>query len=139
MRPGKSAWEAGMGIGVELIHHVQIFVPKELEESAKRFYGELLGLREVTKPAAFKDLGGAWYQCGANQLHLSIMRRAKEAEDNHGSPRHVCYMVGDLGRAESVLRQAGVEIIPDDRPHDQWTRFFVRDPGGNYIEIAQRP
>jgi catechol 2,3-dioxygenase-like lactoylglutathione lyase family enzyme len=126
-----------MGIGIAQIHHVQIFVPKDLEQTAKHFYGEVLGLQEVPKPAAFKGLGGAWYQCGANQLHLSIMRRAKEAEDNHGSPRHVCYMVADLGEAERVLRQADVAIIADDRPHDQWTRFFVRDPGGNYIEIAQ--
>ncbi len=125
-----------MGIGIAQIHHVQIFVPKALEQSAKHFYGEVLGLQETPKPAAFKDLGGAWYQCGANQLHVSIMRTP---EDNQASPRHVCYMVTDLGEAERVLRQADVQIIPDDRPHDQWTRFFVRDPGGNYIEIAQRP
>jgi catechol 2,3-dioxygenase-like lactoylglutathione lyase family enzyme len=126
-----------MGIGIAQLHHVQIFVPKELEQTAKDFYGRVLGLQEVPKPAAFKDLGGAWYQCGANQLHLSIFRRPPE--DNHGSQRHVCYMVHNLAEAEQSLRQAGVTIIPDDRPHDQWTRFFVRDPGGNYIEIAQRP
>ncbi|MEP7356881.1 MAG: VOC family protein, partial [Anaerolineales bacterium] len=99
-------------------------------------YGAVIGLRDVPKPAAFKGLGGAWYQCGANQLHLSIMRTP---EDNRTSQRHVCYMVANLGTAEAALRQAGVGIIPDDRPHDQWTRFFVRDPGGNYIEIAQKP
>ena len=125
-----------MGIGIAQIHHVQIFVPKELEQTARHFYGEILGLQEVPKPAAFKGLGGAWYQCGANQLHLSIMRTV---EDNRASQRHVCYMVADLRAAEKALRQAEVQIIPDDRPHDQWTRFFVRDPGGNYIEIAQRP
>jgi len=123
-----------MGIGIAQIHHVQIFVPKELEQTARHFYGEVLGLQEVPKPAAFAGLGGAWYQCGANQLHLSIMRNV---EDNRTSPRHVCYMVADLAEAERVLRQADVAIIPDDRPHDQWTRFFVRDPGGNYIEIAE--
>jgi catechol 2,3-dioxygenase-like lactoylglutathione lyase family enzyme len=125
-----------MGIGITQIHHVQIFVPQELEAAAKHFYGEVLGMREVAKPAAFNGLGGAWYQQGINQLHLSIMR---VPEDNQASNRHVCYMVADLGQAEKVLREAGVEIVPDDRPHDQWTRFFVRDPGGNYIEIAQRP
>lgn len=123
-----------MGIGLTQLHHVQIFVPKELEEAAKRFYGEVMGLQETRKPAAFQGLGGAWYQIGANQLHLSIMR---QPEDNQASNRHVCYSVADLAEAERVMRQAGVEIVPDDRPHDQWTRFFVRDPGGNYIEIAQ--
>jgi hypothetical protein len=88
----------------------------------------------VPKPAAFKELGGAWYQCGANQLHVSIMR------NGGGQPRQPAPRVlyGDrLGEAERVLRQAEVAIIADDRPHDLWTRFFVRDPGGNYIEIAQ--
>ncbi len=122
-----------MGIGLTQIHHIQIFVPKEAEAAARHFYGEVLGLQEIPKPAVFGKTG-AWYQEGNNQRHLSLERRP---EDNLASLRHVCYMVADLAQAERVLREAGVDIIPDDRPHDQWTRFFVRDPGGNYMEIAQ--
>jgi catechol 2,3-dioxygenase-like lactoylglutathione lyase family enzyme len=123
-----------MGIGITQVHHVQIFVPREVEQEAKHFYGEVLGLEEIAKPEAFGKSGGAWYWHGANQLHLSLMRRP---EDNLGSLRHICYMVADLAHAEKVMREAGVEIIPDDRPFEGWTRFYVRDPGGNYIEIAQ--
>ena len=36
------------------------------------------------------------------------------------------------------MREAGVEIIRDNRPLDGWRRFYVRDPGGNRIEIAER-
>ncbi len=123
-----------MSIGLTQIHHIQIFVPSEVEQAAKHFYGELLGLEEIPKPAAWRKNGGAWYRHGPNQLHLSLLR---QAEDNRGSQRHVCYMVADLARAEETLRAAGVEIVPDDRPFDQWTRFYARDPGGNYLEIAQ--
>jgi catechol 2,3-dioxygenase-like lactoylglutathione lyase family enzyme len=123
-----------MGVGVTQVHHIQIFVPKEVEQETKHFYSEVLGLEEIPKPEVFHKNEGAWYQHGPNQLHLSLLRHP---EDNRGSQRHVCYMVADLAHAEKVMRAAGVEILPDERPFDQWTRFYVRDPGGNYIEIAQ--
>lgn len=127
-----------MGIGVTQVHHIQIFVAPEFEPATKHFYGQVLGLQEIAKPEQFHKNQGAWYQHGPNQLHLSLLRHAPGAEeDNHGSQRHVCYMVADLAHAEKVLREAGVEILPDERPFDQWRRFYVRDPGGNFIEIAQ--
>ena len=116
------------------IHHVNVTVPGFLETAAKQFYGVVMGLTEVPKPAESKGRGGAWYQLGPMQLHLSI-------EDGLGadciSKRHVCYTVADLAAAEGKFREAGVEILPDDIPTPGWTRFYVRDPGGNRLEIAQ--
>jgi len=123
-----------MSIGVTQIHHIQIFVPPEKEQEAKHFYGTLLGLTEIPKPESMRKNGGAWYQHGPNELHLS---RETAPMDNPTSRRHVCYMVGDLAQAEKVLREAGVEILPDTQPFDRWKRFYVRDPGGNRVEIAQ--
>ena len=116
------------------IDHVNVTVPKALESAAKHFYGVVMGLLEIPKPEASRARGGAWYQLGALQLHLSI-------EDGLGenciSKRHVCYTVEDLTAAEQKFRNAGVEIIPDDLPTPGWSRFYVRDPGGNRLEIAQ--
>lgn len=123
-----------MPVGVTQVHHIQIFVSPEVEQDTKRFYGEVLGLQEIPKPEPHRQYGGTWYQHGPNQLHLSLL---SHPEDNRGSQRHVCYMVAELAHAEKVLRAAGVEILPDERPFDQWKRFYVRDPGGNNIEIAQ--
>jgi predicted enzyme related to lactoylglutathione lyase len=53
------------------------------------------------------------------------------------SKRHVCYAVTDLAKAEERFRGAGVEILPDDMPMPGCSRFYVRDPGGNRLEIAQ--
>ena len=116
------------------LNHVNITVPKSAAEAAKHFYGSVLGLLEIPKPEESRGRGGAWYKLGAMQLHLSIEHGA----DNHASKRHVCYLVADLERAEKQLREAGVEILPDDRPVRGWRRFYVRDPGGNRIEIARR-
>ncbi|HEY6216487.1 MAG TPA: VOC family protein [Pyrinomonadaceae bacterium] len=114
------------------IHHVNVTVPKSLEDAAKHFYREVMGLEEVPKPESSRARGGAWYQLGPVQLHLSV-------ENLEGAPlskRHVCYTVPDLASAEERFRSAGVEIIPEDRPVPGWTRFYVRDPGGNRLEIA---
>ncbi|HEV7799257.1 MAG TPA: VOC family protein, partial [Pyrinomonadaceae bacterium] len=60
-----------------------------------------------------------------------------EAPTTHAKG-HVCFTVADVAFAEERLRDEGVEIIPDDQPVAGKPRFYVRDPGGNLIEIAQR-
>jgi catechol 2,3-dioxygenase-like lactoylglutathione lyase family enzyme len=115
------------------IHHVNVTVPRSLEDQAKHFYGVVMGMAEVPKPESSRGRGGAWYQLGPLQLHLSL-------EDGAGenlSKRHVCYIVHDLSEAEERFREAGVEILPDDVPIPGVRRFYVRDPGGNRLEIAQ--
>lgn len=117
---------------VTALHHVNVTVPPELEEAAKNFYGSVLDLQQVPKPAASRQ-SGAWYEIGAAQLHLSVAAE----EGATLSFRHVCFAVSDLSEAERKFRAAGVEIIPDPRPIAGSPRFYVRDPGGNLLEIAQ--
>lgn len=115
-----------------VLHHVNVTVLPELESAAKEFYGSVLGLKQVPKPAASRQTG-AWYQIGDNQLHLSV-----EAEETGPlSSRHVCFKVPDLKVAEERFRKAGIEILPDPRPIPGTARFYVRDPGGNQLEIVQ--
>ena len=116
------------------IHHVNVTVPKPLEDAAKHFYGVVMGLEEVPKPESSRGRGGAWYQLGSTQLHLSV--EAPLGQECI-SKRHVCYAVSNLAEAEEQFRSAGVEILPDDQPTPGWSRFYVRDPGGNRLEIAQ--
>lgn len=116
------------------IHHVNVTVPKSLEDAAKHFYGVVMRLKEVPKPESSRGRGGAWYQLGEMQLHLSIEDPLRQ---DCTSKRHVCYTVSNLAEAEKRFREAGVEIVPDDQPTPGWSRFYVRDPGGNRLEIAQ--
>jgi catechol 2,3-dioxygenase-like lactoylglutathione lyase family enzyme len=117
------------------LHHVNVTVPKSLEDATKHFYGVVMKLEEVPKPESSRGRGGAWYQLGPVQLHLSIEEARGE---NCISKRHVCYTVSNLAEAEEQFRNAGVEIIPDDIPTPGRSRFYVHDPGGNRLEIAQR-
>jgi catechol 2,3-dioxygenase-like lactoylglutathione lyase family enzyme len=118
---------------VSSLHHVNVTVPPELEAITKTFYGSVLGLKQVPKPAASRQ-SGAWYQIGENQLHLSV---EDEEPGSSLSSRHVCFTVSDLAEAEKKFREAGVEIVPDPRPIPGSPRFYVRDPGGNQLEIVQ--
>jgi catechol 2,3-dioxygenase-like lactoylglutathione lyase family enzyme len=117
---------------VTALHHVNVTVPPELEAVTKDFYGSVLGLQQVPKPATSRQ-SGAWYQIGATQLHLSVEAGVSHSERSS----HVCFAVDDLNATEKRFRDAGVEIVPDPRPAPGSSRFYVRDPGGNQLEIAQ--
>jgi catechol 2,3-dioxygenase-like lactoylglutathione lyase family enzyme len=125
-----------MALDIIELNHVNVTVPRAAEESAKHFYKSVLGLEEIVKPDASLKRGGAWYRQGPIEVHLSI---GEDVPGGRPSKSHVCYVVRELATAEQRLREAGVEIIPDHRPPvPGWPRFYVRDPGGNLIEIAQR-
>lgn len=117
---------------IKQLHHVNVTVPSDLEAATKKFYSSVLGLEELPKPEGTRK-SGAWYQIGAVQLHLSI----EDGADGRLSARHVCFAVSDLDETQRRLQDAGVEIIPDDRPLSGAHRFYVNDPGGNRIEIVQ--
>lgn len=117
---------------ITALHHVNVTVPAELEDAAKQFYGLVLGLKQIPKPATSRQ-SGAWFEIGNAQLHLSV-----EDEEQALSSRHVCFAVSDLAEAERRFREAGVVIIADPRPNPDSPRFYVRDPAGNQLEIAQQ-
>jgi catechol 2,3-dioxygenase-like lactoylglutathione lyase family enzyme len=123
-----------MSIGITKVNHVNVTVPAAREADARHFYGVLLGLQQIPKPAGPRQNIGAWYQLGESQLHLSL----EDGVHNEASDAHVCYQVADIAAAQRELSNAGIDVIPDPRPPaGGQTRFFVRDPGGNLLEITQ--
>ena len=120
--------------GITCIDHVQLTVSVEQVPAAVHFYGELLGLSAIEKPEELKHNPGAWYQIGATQLHVSGERL--DADANAASKRHVCFMVDDLKAYRRRLEQLDVAIIEDKQPMKGFERFYLRDPGGNRLEIA---
>ncbi len=123
-----------MSIGFVKVNHVNVTVPAALEAAAKHFYAGVLGLPEIPKPAGTRQNMGAWYDLGGPQLHLSI----EDGVQHELSDAHVCYQVADIAAAKLQFETAAVAIIPDPRPPKGYSRFFVRDPGGNLIEITQK-
>jgi glyoxylase I family protein len=117
-----------MPLQITHLDHASVLVT-DLDRS-RRFYGGLLGLREIPKPRTF-TFSVLWFDLGGEQLHLLL---APEADTV--SPRHFALRVADIDAARSHFRSHGVAIretvvIPGA------DRFFVTDPDGNRIEIIQ--
>lgn len=99
-------------------------------ERSRRFYGGLLGLKEIHKPRTF-DFVVVWYDLGDQHLHLLL----KEQPDSL-SPRHFALRVADAVAARQYFRERGVPT-QETTPIPGADRFFIHDPDGNRIEIIQ--
>jgi catechol 2,3-dioxygenase-like lactoylglutathione lyase family enzyme len=128
---GSLGSEPAAGIGVIGIDHVLLLMPVRGERDARRFYGELLGLREVEKPAELADRGGCWFVGpGDAAIHLGVDQRFIAARR-----AHVCLIVADLAAARRLLAAAGAPIV-EDHANLGIARCYTADPFGNRIELV---
>ena len=113
------------------ISHVQLAMPRGQEAAARAFYGQLLGLPELLKPAAFAARGGCWFALGdGQQLHLGV-----ETPFQPARKAHPCLQVDDVPALRAHLEAQAVTTTSDDlRPNVQ--RFYCADPFGNRLEFA---
>jgi catechol 2,3-dioxygenase-like lactoylglutathione lyase family enzyme len=116
---------------IQGLDHVQVAAPAGCEEAARRFYSGLLGMSELEKPAALQARGGAWFACGANQLHVGVTPDFAPATKAHPALR---VSLDDLDQLAERLKEAGVELRWDDAIPDV-RRLYVADPWGNRIEL----
>jgi catechol 2,3-dioxygenase-like lactoylglutathione lyase family enzyme len=113
---------------VTQIDHVSVVITNV--ERSRRFYRDLLGLKEIAKPRTF-DFVVVWFDLGNQQLHLLL----KDHPDTI-SPRHFALRVADAGAARAYFRERGVPA-QETTPIPGADRFFIADPDGNRIEIIQ--
>jgi glyoxylase I family protein len=113
---------------ISQLDHVSVVITDV--ERSRRFYGEVLGLREINKPRTF-DFVVLWFELGNHTLHLLL----KDVPDTL-SPRHFALRVDDAAAARKYFQNLGLRV-------DETTlipgadRFFLSDPDGNRIEIIQ--
>lgn len=118
-------------VGIERIHHVQLAAPPGSEDDARRFFGTILGLREIEKPENLRGRGGAWFAGPGLEIHVGVedpFRPAKKA--------HVALQVHGLQEFRRRLESAGVETW-DDEPLPGCRRFYTGDPFGNRMEFLE--
>jgi len=114
------------------IDHIQIAVPRALEDQCLKFYREIFAFSEIAKPDELRARGGAWFQVGTLQMHIGV-----DPDASPKSKRHICFLTGDLERARSFIVEQGI-AIDSEGVAEGLKRFFIRDPAGNRIEIGQR-
>jgi catechol 2,3-dioxygenase-like lactoylglutathione lyase family enzyme len=113
---------------VTQIDHVSVLITDV--ERSRRFYRDLLGLREIHKPQTF-DFVVVWFDLGNQHLHLLLKDRPDTI-----SPRHFALRVTDAGAARVYFRDHGI-ATQETTPIPGADRFFIHDPDGNRIEIIQ--
>ena len=104
-------------------------MPAGQEETARRFYSDLLGMSEIPKPSELAKRGGCWFESGSVQVHLGV-----EAEFRPAKKAHPAFTCGNYDGLISRLRAAGIEAQEaEDIPGVR--RCHVQDPFGNRIEL----
>jgi catechol 2,3-dioxygenase-like lactoylglutathione lyase family enzyme len=114
--------------GLQGIDHCSVLITDV--ERSRRFYRDLLGLKEINKPRTF-DFVVLWFELGNQQIHLLL----KERPDTR-SPRHFAVRVTDAEAARRYFQRHGV-ATEETTPIPGADRFFLSDPDGNRIEIIQ--
>ena len=114
------------------LDHVQLAMPPGEEAAGRRFYGQVLGLEEIAKPASLAGRGGAWFRGGGVEVHLGV-----EADFRPARKAHPAFRVRGLS---GLIRRCVDAGHPVERavPVPGVERVYVHDPFGNRIELVER-
>src|SRR5271168_5393851 len=113
---------------VDQIDHCSVIITDV--ERSRRFYRDVLGLKEINRPRTF-DFVVLWFDLGNDMLHLLLKDKADTI-----SPRHFALRVADANAARTFFHERGVPTS-ETTPIPGADRFFIQDPDGNRIEIIQ--
>lgn len=130
---------------IRKLDHVS-FLVKDVECS-RRFYHQVLGLREIPRPGNASNVG-AWL---TNDEHSFEVHLIGENEDGrvaqthtqyrrdelaHGQGSHAAFEVENLEATIQHLGTLNVEIMGGPRPRgDGVQQIFICDPDGYMIEL----
>ena len=128
------------------VDHLNVQVPPDREEEAVSFYRDLIGFKQLKKPDSLGPAGGhfcisedPWYE-----LHVGIARgtSSKDLDFKHALRNHLAFQVNDLQEARKRFEKEGIKIIKAEASYSKdrnfhQDRFFIRDPGGNLLEIME--
>ena len=112
------------------LNHVSISA-RDVEESA-HFYEEIFGLERLPTPTFGNPV--VWFQLGHSQLHL-FQRSEHEAPQFH----HIGIEVDDFEAFYRRLTELGIRDSDSLGPIRELpsgeVQMYLRDPGGNLVEI----
>jgi glyoxylase I family protein len=127
---------------IETLHHASL--PVTHLARAKRFYGDVLGLREIDRPPF--DFPGAWYAVGDRQIHLIVAAGSTFRDGKAVDTRDIHCAIRVASYREAVEHLRALGYTPDAADELRRTRespratagfpqVYVLDPDRNVIEL----
>ena len=122
-------------IEIARLDHVS-FAVQDVDAS-RRFFGTVLGLPEIERPAF--DFRGAWFGIGDRALHLS----EQEGATRGGAARltradHMALEVKDMDAVKEALESAESPSQLGTNDRLGFRQIFCADPDGHTIEFISR-
>ena len=123
--PAADEHPAAEPLPIGAVNHVGVMTRRVAE--SRRFYREVLGFREVSRPNF--DFDGAWLYNYGLMIHL-IYNDAAGNPDGEIQTRdnHLALHADDLGRVEQLLRQHGIAFRRTRSSTAASSRFSFRTP-----------
>ena len=114
------------------LQHASVPMTTGGNDQARRFYGETLGLTEITPPDVLGTDRFVWFTIGdsGDEIHIYTDDRGPNSPG-----QHVCIQVEDPDAVRATLEAAGYETADTDKIPNR-PRFFTSDPFGNRVEIS---
>lgn len=113
------------------IDHVQLAAPRGSEQTAKKFYAEILGFTEIEKPPELKKRGGCWFQNGKIQIHIGIEEPFLPAKKAHPA-----FEVRNLESLKERFTHYQMKWTEDGKLPGA-ARVYATDPFGNRLEFLE--
>lgn len=119
------------------IGHVNFRASAETIERLRRFYVDVVGLREGPRPAFRSGSRGLWLYAGdTDVVHLSIAVDAERAPLHQGCFDHLAFDCGGLDATRARLDAAGVPYETDSVDELHQVQLFLTDPAGIGVELT---
>ncbi|MFZ5557728.1 MAG: VOC family protein [Pseudomonadota bacterium] len=101
-------------------------------EATRRFYADLLGLREGERPPF--GFPGAWLYCGG-QAVLHVIASRELPASRAGVIDHMAFSATDLEGWKNKLAARGIEYDLRQQPGTGVWQMFFHDPNGAKVEL----
>lgn len=116
-------------MAIHSINHVQLAFPAGAESLIRNFYCTLLGLPELSHPAASTALH---FAAGPQRIELVPTDRRAPVP----AVAHLAFEVDNLPELRGRLLQAELPLV-ENRALPGYLRFYVKDPAGNQLEFLE--
>lgn len=113
------------------LHHVQLAIPPGGEDTARGFYGDVLGMSELDKPPELAARGGCWFRRDGLEVHLGV-----EQDFRAAAKAHPGILVRDLDALAERITSAGGDVEWDEH-FPGHRRFYSHDGHGNRLEFLE--